>query len=171
MSYGPVRSAAAEGPRPTRHDWRCGVRNPSAEGLILAREQPQPLRGRHRPFVEVHRQTIASMSSIDDGDPEAGRRLLVQRNVRMATHATSGMDSHARRASSANRGSSASGRRQQQRGDRADHERALHGDFLPHAFRVAADRLIGGGAQAEQIQERRDLAGQERRGEPPQQLR
>ena len=46
----------------------AGGRNPSAEGLILAREQPQPLRGRHRPFVEVHRRTIASMSSIDDGD-------------------------------------------------------------------------------------------------------
>ncbi len=58
--------------RARRHNWRCGVRNPSAEELILAREQPQPLRGRHRPLLEVDRRTIASMSSIDDGDQKRG---------------------------------------------------------------------------------------------------
>ena len=42
----------------------------------------------------------------------------------------------------------------QQRGDEQH--------LLLHAFGVPADRLIGGAGQAEQIQERRDLARQER---------
>jgi len=55
----------------------------------------------------VLRMLARSGDSLRPGVDCSGRRRLFHRNVAMARHATSGTDSHARRASTANRGASA----------------------------------------------------------------